>query len=269
MGRSPVRVVHRRPGYAAKHFFTRHAVILSGATMDHTGLDNLRVLLIEDDLRLAQLTAKYLAGNGVAVHCEHDGLAGLQEALRTPYDAVLLDLMLPDLDGLAVCRQLRARSDLPVLMLTARDEEADRVLGLEAGADDYIAKPFSSRELLARVRAVVRRARGHAGRGGRPLRVGHLLLEPGALRATFAGAALRLTSLEFNLLHALAEHAGRVLDREKLLDLVHGSAEESFDRSIDVHISRLRRKLGDDPRNPQLLLTVRGAGYMLSTGGAG
>ncbi|MBL9104990.1 MAG: response regulator transcription factor [Myxococcales bacterium] len=235
--------------------------------MDNAGLDNLRVLLIEDDVRLAQLTAKYLAGNGVSVHCEHDGAAGLQEALKSPYDAVLLDLMLPGLDGLAVCQQLRARSDLPVLMLTARGEEADRVMGLEVGADDYIAKPFSSRELLARVRAVVRRARGRAGPASRPVRVGRLALEPGSMRATVDGEALRLTSLEFALLYALAERAGRVLGREQLLDLVHGSAEDSFDRSIDVHISRLRRKLGDDPRRPRLLLTVRGAGYMLADEG--
>jgi DNA-binding response OmpR family regulator len=236
--------------------------------MDQAGLDNLRVLLIEDDVRLAQLTAKYLASNGVAVHCEYDGAAWLQEALRAPYDAVLLDLMLPGLGGLAVCQQLRARSDLPVLMLTARGEEADRVLGLEAGADDYMAKPFSSRELLARVRAVVRRARGQAGPAGRAVRVGRLVLEPGAMRATFDGAPLRLTSLEFSLLHALAARAGRVLGREQLLDLIHGTAEDAFDRSIDVHISRLRRKLGDDPRNPQILLTIRGAGYMPSVGGA-
>jgi two-component system OmpR family response regulator len=235
--------------------------------MDNAGLDNLRVLLIEDDVRLAQLTAKYLASNGVVVHCEHDGPAGLQEALKSPYDAVLLDLMLPGLDGVAVCQRLRARSDIPVLMLTARGEEADRVLGLEAGADDYIAKPFSSRELLARVRAVVRRARVRTGPASRPVRVGCLALDPGSMRATIDNNPLRLTSLEFGLLYALADRAGRVLGREQLLDLVHGSAEESFDRSIDVHISRLRRKLGDDPRHPRLLLTVRGAGYMLADGG--
>jgi DNA-binding response OmpR family regulator len=159
------------------------------------------------------------------------------------------------------------RSDLPIIMLTARGEEADRVLGLEVGADDYIAKPFSSRELLARIRAVVRRARRRTGPASRPVRVGGLALEPGSLRATINDDALRLTSFEFALLYALAEQAGRVLGREQLLDLVHGTSEDSFDRSIDVHISRLRRKLGDDPRRPRLLLTVRGAGYMLADGG--
>ena len=224
----------------------------------------MRILLVEDDPSTAQAITAMLRKEDWVIDSTDLGEDGLDLGKIYDYDLIILDLMLPDLDGLAVCQQLRARSDLPVLMLTARDEEADRVLGLEAGADDYIAKPFSSRELLARVRAVVRRARGHAGPGGRPLRVGSLLLEPGAMRASFAGAALRLTSLEFNLLHVLAEHAGRVLGREQLLDLVHGSAEESFDRSIDVHISRLRRKLGDDPARPQILLTVRGAGYMVA-----
>ncbi len=227
----------------------------------------IRVLLIEDDERLAQLTAKYLAIHHVVVHVEADGLRGLAEALRTRYDVVLLDLMLPGLDGLGVCRELRGRCDVPVIMLTARGDEADPVLGLAIGADGYLAKPLSSRELLARVRAIVRRARGRAGPNHRPLQVGRLSLDPGALRAMIGAETLPLTSYEFALLYALAERAGRVLSREQLLDLVHGSAEEAFDRSIDVHISRLRRKLGDDPRRPALLLTVRGAGYMLAEGG--
>jgi len=227
----------------------------------------IRVLLIEDDERLAQLTARYLGLHQVIVHVESDGRSGLAEALRTRYDVVLLDLMLPGLDGLGVCRELRMRCDVPVIMLTARGDETDRVLGLELGADDYLGKPFSSRELLARVRAIVRRARGRAGPNHRPLQVGRLSLDPGALRAAIDDVALPLTSYEFSLLYALAERAGRVLSREQLLDLVHGSAEEAFDRSIDVHISRLRRKIGDDPRRPQLLLTVRGAGYMLAEGG--
>jgi len=225
----------------------------------------IRVLLVEDDRRLASLTARYLEGHGLVVTVVADGDQGLAEAVRNPYDVVLLDLMLPGRDGIEVCRELRARRDVPVIMVTARGEEADRVLGLEIGADDYVAKPFSSRELLARIRSVVRRARGHAGPPSRPVQVGRLLLDPGAFRATLDGKVLPLTPYEFTLLRVLAERAGRVLSREQLLDLAKGNAEEAFDRSIDVHISRLRQKLGDDPRNPRLLKTVRGTGYLLAT----
>jgi two-component system OmpR family response regulator len=223
-----------------------------------------RVLLVEDDARLAALTAEYLEGHGVAVARAGDGVRGLAEALRGPYDAVLLDLMLPGKDGLEVCREIRARSDVPVIVLTARGEEADRVMGLELGADDYLAKPFSPRELLARIRAVVRRARGRAGPATRPVRVGRLALDPAARRATLGGKPLPLTGHEFSLLYALASRAGRVLGREQLIELAGGSAEEAFDRSVDVHVSRLRQKLGDDPKHPRLLKTVRGAGYLLA-----
>jgi DNA-binding response OmpR family regulator len=225
----------------------------------------IRVLLVEDDQRLASLTARYLEGHGLVVTLAFDGIQGLAEALRSAYDVVLLDLMLPGRDGIEVCRELRARKDVPVIMVTARGEEADRVMGLELGADDYVAKPFSSRELLARVRAVVRRARGQAGPASRSVQVGGLVIDPGALRATLDGRVLPLTAYEFTLLRVLAERAGRVLSREQLLDLAKGSAEEAFDRSIDVHISRLRQKLGDDPRHPRLLKTVRGTGYLLAT----
>jgi DNA-binding response OmpR family regulator len=225
----------------------------------------IRVLLVEDDQRLARLTARYLEGHGLVVTLAFDGNQGLAEALRNAYDVVLLDLMLPGRDGIEVCRELRARKDVPVIMVTARGEEADRVLGLELGADDYVSKPFSSRELLARIRAVVRRARGQVGPASRQTTVGRLVIDPSALRATLDGHPLQLTAYEFSLLRVLAERAGRVLSREQLLDLAKGSAEEAFDRSIDVHISRLRQKLGDDPRNPRLLKTVRGTGYMLAT----
>jgi two-component system OmpR family response regulator len=221
-------------------------------------------LLVEDDARLADLTREYLQGHGVVVTHVSDGRVGLEEALRGRFDVVLLDLMLPGKDGLEVCRELRARSDVPVLILTARGEEADRVMGLELGADDYLAKPFSPRELLARIRALVRRARGRAGPVLRPVRVGELSLDPGARRALLAGRELLLTSYEFELLRVLAERAGRVLSREQLMDLAKGSAEESFDRSVDVHVSRLRQKLGDDPKRPRLLKTVRGMGYVLT-----
>jgi DNA-binding response OmpR family regulator len=224
----------------------------------------LTALFVEDDARLATLTAEYLGGHGVVVTCTGDGAAGLEEASRRAYDVVLLDLMLPGKHGLEVCRELRARSDVPIVILTARGEEADRVTGLELGADDYLAKPFSPRELLARIRAVVRRARGQVGPSVKPVRVGTLALDPGARRATVQGQEIVLTGYEFSLLYALASRAGRVLSREQLIELAGGSADDAFDRSVDVHVSRLRQKLGDDPKNPRMLKTVRGSGYMLA-----
>jgi two-component system OmpR family response regulator len=224
----------------------------------------LTALLVEDDARLATLTAEYLGGHGVVVTCVGDGAAGLEEASRRAYDVVLLDLMLPGKHGLEVCRELRVRSDVPIVILTARGEEVDRVTGLELGADDYLAKPFSPRELLARIRAVVRRARGQVGPSVKPLQVGRLALDPGARRATVDGQEIVLTGYEFSLLYALASRAGRVLSREQLIELAGGSAEDAFDRSVDVHVSRLRQKLGDDPKNPRMLKTVRGSGYMLA-----
>jgi DNA-binding response OmpR family regulator len=228
------------------------------------GTTPLLVLLVEDDLRLAALTREYLDGHGVAVVHVADGRSGLAEALSGRFDAVLLDLMLPGRDGLDVCRELRARSDVPVIVLTARGEEADRVMGLELGADDYLAKPYSPRELLARLRAVTRRAKGRAGPSREVVRVGALTLDPGARRVTLDGREIQLTGYEFALLEALARRAGRVLSREQLMELARGSAEEAFDRSVDVHVSRLRQKLGDDPKHPRLIKTVRGAGYLLA-----
>lgn len=223
-------------------------------------------LLVEDDERLARLTAEYLAGHGVTVTRCADGLLGLEQARRVRYDVVLLDLMLPGADGLSVCRALRASSDVPIIVLTARGEEADRVLGLELGADDYLAKPFSPRELLARIRALLRRSHGRAGPATRVVRAGGLVVDPSTRVCTLDGRALDLTGYEFDLLRVLAERAGHVLGREQLMELARGSAEDAFDRSIDVHVSRLRQKLGDDPRRPRYLHTVRGAGYMLSAG---
>jgi DNA-binding response OmpR family regulator len=225
----------------------------------------IRVLYVEDDQKLAHLTRRYLESHGLIVSWVGDGEAGLAAAARESFDVALLDIMLPRMDGVTLCRELRARTDLPIIMLTARDEEADKVLGLESGADDYLAKPYSTRELLARIRSQVRRARGQSGPAlKRAIRVGALLLEPAAMAAFLDGKRLPLTAYEFVLLQALAERAGRVLSREQLLDLAKGSAEEAFDRSIDVHISRLRGKLEEDPRHPRLLRTVRGAGYMLA-----
>jgi DNA-binding response OmpR family regulator len=230
-------------------------------------LSSIKVLLVEDDTRLAQLTARYLEGHGVLVTVVADGLEGQAEAVRRQYDCVVLDLMLPGRDGVEVCRQLRGKSDVPIVMVTARGEEADRVLGLEVGADDYVTKPFSPRELLARIRANVRRMRGQAGPGSQTIQVGGLVLDPAKLSVTLDGQAVEVTAYEFAILRALAQRPGKVLSREQLLDLAKGSADLSFDRSIDVHVSRLRAKLGDDSRSPKILKTVRGAGYMLAGGG--
>jgi two-component system response regulator RstA len=224
---------------------------------------DLTLLLIEDDVRLARFTVEYLERNGVTVTHVTDGEHGLREALLRTHDAVLLDLNLPTMDGVAVCRELRARSDVPILMVTARTDEVDRVLGLEIGADDYLPKPFSPRELLARVRAAVRRARGLAGPRS-VLRVGPLELSRSSMTATLNGEPLDLTSYEFVILRVLAERRGRVLTREQIMDLAKGSTDEAFDRSIDVRISRLRQKLGDDARRPTMLRTVRGVGYLIA-----
>ena len=229
-------------------------------------LPTIKVLLVEDDTRLAQLTARYLESHGVVVTIAQDGIEGQAEALRRQYDCLVLDLMLPGRDGLEITRELRARTDVPILMVTARGEEADRVLGLEVGADDYVTKPFSPRELLARIRATVRRVRGQAGPAQQTITVGGLVLDPQRMTVTLDGKPVDVTAYEFSILRALAQRPGRVLSREQLLDLAKGSAELSFDRSIDVHVSRLRAKLGDDSRSPKILKTVRGVGYLLAGG---
>jgi DNA-binding response OmpR family regulator len=226
--------------------------------------DRITVVYVEDDDRLGRLTAQYLATHAVDVRLVPRGDLAVAEVLRARPDVVLLDLMLPGSDGMEVCRALRERIDVPIIMVTARTEEADRVIGLEGGADDYVPKPFSSRELLARIRAQARRARGKAGPPQQTIQVGEIVVDTARMTATLGGKVLPLTTFEFALLRALAERAGRVLGREQLLELVHGSAEDAFDRSIDVHVSRLRQKLGDDPRNPRLLKTVRGVGYVLT-----
>jgi DNA-binding response OmpR family regulator len=230
------------------------------------GAKTIRVVYCEDDERLASLTARYLESHGVEVTVAHDGPLGIAAAVRVRPDVVLLDLMLPGMDGLEVCRELRARVDCAIIMVTARGEEADRVLGLEGGADDYVAKPFSSRELLARIRAHARRARDITG-PKKSLSVGDLVIDLQSMHVRKSGESLSLTTYEFMLLRALAERAGRVLTRERLVDLVRGSADEAFDRSVDVHISHLRAKLGDDPRNPRIIKTVRRVGYMLALEG--
>jgi DNA-binding response OmpR family regulator len=225
---------------------------------------SISVVYVEDDERLARLTSQYLSSHGVEVTVVHRGDLAVAEVMRVRPDVVLLDVMLPGLGGLEVCRALRERIDVPIVMLTARGEEADRVLGLEGGADDYVPKPFSSRELLARLRAQARRARGAAGPRTTRLEVGDLVIDASSMTATLSGKPLGLTTFEFALVRTLAERPGRVLTREQLLQHVHGIGDEAFDRSIDVHVSRLRSKLGDDPRNPKMLKTIRGIGYMLA-----
>ena len=222
----------------------------------------LHVLLIEDDERLASLTRRYLEGHAVLVTVVHHGTGGLREALRFSFDAVLLDIMLPGMDGIQICQRIREQSNVPVIMLTARGEEADRVMGLEIGADDYMPKPFSPRELLARIRAVVRRAKGQAGPRTEVIKSGRLMLDPEAVRGEMDGKDLDLTGYEFSILYALAQRAGRILTRDQLMDLAKANPEMAFDRSIDVHISRLRKKLGDDPQKPRMIKTVRGVGYL-------
>jgi two-component system response regulator RstA len=229
----------------------------------------IRVLLCEDDARLLQLTRAYLEKHGLLVTSAGTGEEAVNEARRQRFDCVLLDVMLPGMSGIDVCRRLREQSDVPIIMITARGEEADRVLGLEIGADDYVPKPFSPRELLARVRALVRRARGRVGPVTRTVVVGDLELDPTSRRVTLEGRELYLTGYEFALLYALCERAGRVLTREQLMELARGSAEDAFDRSIDVHVSRLRQKLGDDSRRPRRIKTVRGVGYQYAAGEPG
>ena len=220
-----------------------------------------RILLIEDDPRLAEMVAEYLGESGFRVSRAASGEAGLAQLAREPFDALVLDLMLPDMDGLELCRRLRTKSDIPVLMLTARGDSTDRVVGLEIGADDYLPKPFQPRELLARLRAILRRRGASAAHG---MRFGRLEIDRDGRRVRLDGAEKPLTSYQFALLVALAQNAGRVLSREQLMDLAKGEPLEAFDRSIDVHISRLRAAIEDDPKRPRRIVTVRGAGYVFA-----
>jgi DNA-binding response OmpR family regulator len=226
-----------------------------------------RLLLIEDDVRLCRLVKEYLEAMGYSVAMEHNGPGGLALALRENFHAIILDVMLPGLDGFEVLRRLRAHSTVPVLMLTGRGEESDRIVGLELGADDYLPKTFSTRELLARLRAVLRRSMmtqaQSADRKTSPVAIGGLFIDPGPHTAVLNGQLLPLTRQEFDLLLALARASGRVKTRETLLLEVADRDFEGFDRSIDVHISSLRKKLGDDARSPRWIETIRGVGYML------
>jgi DNA-binding response OmpR family regulator len=222
-----------------------------------------RILMIEDDTRLGAMVSEYLGESGMRVTVAGDAASGLTRIAREPFDAVILDVMLPDRDGFDVLRELRSGHELPVLMLTARGDAADRIVGLELGADDYLPKPFEPRELLARLRAILRRQRGSA-KAAPVLRFGRLEVDLGARVARVEGVERSLTSYQFALLVALAERAGKVLSRDALMDLMRGEPLEAFDRSIDVHISRIRAAIEDDPKRPRRIITVRGAGYVFA-----
>jgi two-component system response regulator CpxR len=232
----------------------------------------MRALLVDDDLELARLLTDYMRPHGVQIEHVEDGGRALDRlgAGAEPYDIVLLDVMLPGLDGFEVCRRIRAKLSVPIVMLTARGDDTDRVVGLEIGADDYVPKPFNPRELLARMRAVLRRAGAASPPPTAPepqtLQVGDLVVDIPAHKATLAGRDLQLTSFEFRVLAVLARRAGAPVTREELASAVlpKGAAyDPSVDRSLDVHVSHLRQKMGDGPREPKRIRTVRGIGYVL------
>ena len=237
--------------------------------MRHTEIEpsEMKILIVDDDRKLCRLVADYLEPMGYAVTAAHNGAQGLKMIQEGEYRAVILDVMMPQMDGFEVLKRLRQESDIPVLMLTARGEETDRIVGLEMGADDYLPKTFSSRELLARLRAVTRRyavseRRATSSAKDKVLIFGNLEIEQSSRTARLDAKTLNLTPIEYDLLLILARSAGRVLTRDQLLDAVAGRSYEVFDRSIDVHISSLRRKLRENPRNPRFIKTVRTAGYL-------
>lgn len=224
----------------------------------------IKILMIDDDRRLTALLRDYLTPMGYEVEVRHDGIEGLAEALNPAYQAIILDVMMPGMDGVSLLRELRKKSDVPVLMLTALGDEADRIVGLEIGADDYLPKTFSSRELLARLRAVMRRNRSHLEEvAPKEIVLGPLRLCEETHIALLHDQLLDLTALEFAILASLLKCRGRVKSREKLIEEVSERRFDIFDRSIDVHVSSLRRKLGDDAKNPRLIHTIRGVGYCL------
>ncbi|MFZ4624149.1 MAG: response regulator [Rhodoferax sp.] len=229
---------------------------------------NQHLLLIEDDTRLANMVAEYLRQSGYLVDHAGDGLGGLSMVQSLAPHLVVLDLMLPDIDGLEVCRRLRALpgalAATPILMLTAKGDPMDRIIGLEMGADDYLPKPFEPRELLARIRAVLRRQGDGLAAGSKLLRFGTLEIDRDARLVTVAGTACELTSYQFDLLVALAERAGRVLTRDQIMEAVRGRELDAFDRSIDVHMGRIRAAIELDAKNPKRILTVRGVGYVFA-----
>ena len=227
-----------------------------------------RLLMIEDDLRLATMVKEYLTQSGYEVTHAADGESGLAAAQDKSFDLIMLDLMLPDMDGLEICRRIRAlqgdAARVSVLMLTAKGDPMDRIIGLELGADDYLPKPFEPRELLARIRAVLRRHQGGGSAEHKLLRFGALEIDRDARHVTVNGELADLTSYQFDLLVALAERAGRVLSRDQIMEAVRGRELEAFDRSIDVHMGRIRAAIEADVKNPKRILTVRGVGYVFA-----
>ncbi len=221
-----------------------------------------RILIIEDDKRLAEMVMNYLGEAGFRATVAPTGGGGIALHDREAFDALILDLMLPDMDGLEVCRRIRKQSATPILMLTARGDTMDRVVGLEMGADDYLPKPFEPRELLARLRALLRRAK--SDKPAEVLTFGRLEIDTGARQVRLDGEERVLTSYQFALLLALAQHAGRVMSRDTLMDMVKNEKLEAFDRSIDVHVSRIRAAIEDDAKKPRRVITVRGAGYVFA-----
>jgi len=227
------------------------------------------LLMIEDDTRLAGMVSEYLHASGFTVAHAPDATAGLQRLQQALPELVILDLMLPDMDGLQVCQRIRAlpgaAGQVPVLMLTAKGDPMDRILGLEMGADDYLPKPFEPRELLARIRAILRRkGPGGAAQMHSLMQFGSLEIDRDARRVALRGQVRELTSYQFDLLVTLAERAGRVLTREQIMEAVRGRELEAFDRSIDVHMGRIRAAIEDDVKNPKRILTVRGVGYVFA-----
>jgi DNA-binding response OmpR family regulator len=223
------------------------------------------ILVVDDEARIVKLVRDYLERAGFGVLTASDGEAALHVARTGKPDLIVLDLMLPGMDGLDVCRSLRRESGVPIIMLTARVEEADRIVGLELGADDYVTKPFSPGELVARVRATLRRANGELGQTD-ILRAGDVELDTGALKATVAGEPVDLTPTEFQLLATLVRQPGRIFRREQLLQAIHGVAFDGYDRSVDSHVKNLRRKIEVDPRQPRYIETVYGVGYRFAGG---
>lgn len=225
------------------------------------------ILVVDDEPQIVRLARDYLAQGGFRVLPVYDGVSALATARQEKPDLVVLDLNLPQMDGLDVCRTLRRESDVPIIMLTARAEEMDRLIGLEVGADDYIVKPFSPRELVARVRAVLRRTNGEVQTAGL-IQVGDLTIDLNGHRTTVGGEAVKLTRVEFSLLAILAQHPGQTFSRAQLLERLHGPADGGFERSIDAHVKNLRRKIEADPADPRYVLTVYGVGYQFADKGS-
>ncbi|HEY7590733.1 MAG TPA: response regulator transcription factor [Candidatus Limnocylindrales bacterium] len=219
------------------------------------------ILVVDDEPKIAALARDYLEHAGFAVVTARDGPAALAAVGRSKPDLVVLDLGLPEMDGLDVTRSIRRDSSLPIVMLTARDDEIDKLLGLELGADDYLTKPFSPRELVARVKAVLRRSEGGQSAARDVIRAGDITLDVGRMRVDVGGRVVELTPTEFQLVATIAAQPGRIFTRSQLLDAVHGVAFESYERAIDTHIKNIRRKLEPDPREPRYVLTVYGVGY--------